>query len=473
MIRSAVRESSYRFRATFRHRWAGYLTLVVLIGLIGGVALASAAGARRTQSSFPTYLASTNPSDVQLFTEFDPITGIGHSEKVDAAVARVPYVARAVDVVGFDGTLQVLGHHDSTRVPGEAPPSVEGSTNGEYATTDRLTVVKGRMADPTRLDELVMSSGAAAQYGLHIGSTLPVAFFSSAQVGSPAFRGYPKDAPHRIVTFNLVGIVEWSPQVVEDDDAALGNQIAIVTPALTRQLEGCCAFYSYVSLHLAGGPTHESAVVSDVTKLLPQLGPVGGSSTNAPFVAKAERAIRPEAIALGVFGLIAGLAALVINAQVIGRLIRRNAGESAVVRSLGAGPAMVMADGLLGVMGAILAGSLLALGIAVALSPLAPIGPVRPLYPEGGVSFDWTVLGFGFPLFLVLLSAAAVTVAFKVAPHRTITSRTLERSHVWDRAAHAVGLPVSAVLGLRSALRGRPAATRHRSAPRCSVRWWP
>ena len=62
---------------------------------------------------------------------------------------------------------------------------------------------------------------------------------------------------------------------------------------------------------------------------------------------------------------------------------------------------MVMADGLLGVMGAILAGSLLALGIAVALSPLAPIGPVRPLYPEGGVSSDWTVLGFGFPLFLV------------------------------------------------------------------------
>ena len=35
---------------------------------------------------------------------------------------------RAVDVVGFDGTLQVLGHHDSTRVPGEAPPSVEGSS---------------------------------------------------------------------------------------------------------------------------------------------------------------------------------------------------------------------------------------------------------------------------------------------------------------------------------------------------------
>lgn len=54
MIRAVVRESSYRFRSTFRRRRAGYLTRVVLIGLVGGVAMA-AVGARRTQSSFPTY----------------------------------------------------------------------------------------------------------------------------------------------------------------------------------------------------------------------------------------------------------------------------------------------------------------------------------------------------------------------------------------------------------------------------------
>ncbi len=126
MIRAVVRESSYRFRATFRRRWAGYLTLVLLIGLVGGVAMAAVAGARRTQSSFPTYLASTNPSDVQMFTEFGPITKTGYSEKVNEAVARVPYVERAVDVVGFDGTLQVLGHSHVPGVPGEAPPALEG-----------------------------------------------------------------------------------------------------------------------------------------------------------------------------------------------------------------------------------------------------------------------------------------------------------------------------------------------------------
>ena len=56
----------YRFRATFARRWGGYLSLVLLIGLVGGIAMASIAGARRTQSSYPTFLASTNPSDMSV-----------------------------------------------------------------------------------------------------------------------------------------------------------------------------------------------------------------------------------------------------------------------------------------------------------------------------------------------------------------------------------------------------------------------
>jgi hypothetical protein len=459
LIRAVVRESAYRFRATFRGRWGGYLTLVVLIGLMGGVAMAAVAGARRTQSSFPTYLASTNPSDLQMFTEFYPITHTGYSEKVAAAVARVHDVKRAVDVIGFAGTTQALGHTQST-VPGEAPPGLEGSTStdgGEYFSTDRVSVVQGRMADPTRMDEIVMSSGAAAQYGLHVGSTLPVAFFTTAQVREPGFSGYPQDKPYLIVPLKLVGIVEWIPQVVQDDDAALGDQIAVATPALTRRLETCCAYYSYVSLHLDGGARHEAAVVAAVNKVIPNLGPAGGSSTWAPYVAKAERAIRPEAIALGVFGLIAALAALVINGQVISRLVRRNAEEGPVVRALGAGPAMAVADGLVGVVGSIVLGSLLAVAVAVALSPLAPIGPARPVYPDIGMAFDWTVLGFGLLAFVVLLTTAAVLVAYRVAPHR-LAHRTAvpDRDSVWKAAATA-GLPPSAVLGIRSALGSRSA----------------
>ena len=43
------RASWYRFSATFRHKWGSYLTISLLLGLIGGLAMGSLAAARRTQ----------------------------------------------------------------------------------------------------------------------------------------------------------------------------------------------------------------------------------------------------------------------------------------------------------------------------------------------------------------------------------------------------------------------------------------
>jgi hypothetical protein len=278
-----VWEASYRFRACFRSRWGGYLALLLLIGVVGGVAMAAVAGARRTQSSFPVYLASTNPGDVQVFTEFDPITGTGYSPGVDRAIARVRYVRRAVDVIGFDGTLQPLRPARFGGVPGQAPPTFEGSPDGEYFTQDRVSVVQGRMANPSRSNEMVMSAGAAAETGLRVGSALRLAFFTTAQVNSPSFAGYPADKPHLDIRLKLVGIVKDAAQIVEDDDAALGNQLTVITPALTRRLESCCAYYSYVSLQLDGGTRHQAAVLSAVRKITPDLGQAGGRRRMLPW----------------------------------------------------------------------------------------------------------------------------------------------------------------------------------------------
>lgn len=44
----------------------GYLSIVLLIGLAGGIVMGSVAAARRTQSSYPRFLASTNPSDLTI-----------------------------------------------------------------------------------------------------------------------------------------------------------------------------------------------------------------------------------------------------------------------------------------------------------------------------------------------------------------------------------------------------------------------
>ena len=58
---------------------------------------------------------------------------------------------------------------------------------------------------------------------------------------------------------------------------------------------------------------------------------------------------------------------------------------------------MTVGDGLPGVLGAVVAGALLACAVAVGLSPLGPLGSVRAVYPYRGPAFDWTVLGGGLP----------------------------------------------------------------------------
>jgi hypothetical protein len=170
--------------------------------------------------------------------------------------------------------------------------------------------------------------------------------------------------------------------------------------------------------------------------------------------------VKPLSIALGVFGAVAALAALLIAIQAISRQLRDADGDLTVLRALGAGPTTIAADGLMGILGALVIGSLLAAVVAVALSPLSPLGPVRPVYPGSPVAFDWTVLGFGLLVLIGGLGAIAVALAHRGAPHR-VARRSQLSAPGFSKAVAAVassGLPAPAVVGVRFALdsgRGR------------------
>jgi hypothetical protein len=47
-----------------RARWRGWAVLVVLLAVAGGAVLAAAAGARRTATAYPRFLAASHASDV-------------------------------------------------------------------------------------------------------------------------------------------------------------------------------------------------------------------------------------------------------------------------------------------------------------------------------------------------------------------------------------------------------------------------
>ena len=455
MRSSTLRAATYRFRATFGQRWGDYLTLIVLIGLLGGVALGAIAGARRTQSSYVTYLGTIHPSDLQIFTTFanSSIGGsLGYDPATNAEILRLPFVHGMDTIVGFDGNLDFV-HGEHLRIqPGAKPPVFEGATGGEYRTQDAAHLVSGRLADPNNPHEAIMNAQAAKEMGLHIDSVLRIGLNSDAQEIAMSAPTGPSSLPAaRVFTVRMVGIVVFPQDVDENDYDRLGSAEVLFSPAETRQIATCCAYYSDGALKLAGGSAHIGSVESELTRFglaVPQV----GFQTWGPAIAAADRAIKPVSVALAVFGGLAALSLLFVVIQVTSRQMRRHADETALLRALGAGPAMTMADGVLGMIGAIIVGCVVAVAVSVALSPLFPLGPVRPVYPVS-VAFDATVLGLGFAALVVVLSGVALLEAYRLDLRlRSRAGRVVRPPSIGTRLAAAVGLPAAAVTGVRFAV---------------------
>jgi len=336
-------------RTTFRHRWGGYLSLVILVALIGGLGLGSLAAARRTQSSFSTFLASTNPSDltVSVYSGGVSTANPNYDPALTAAIARLPHVrhvAAAIDVTGApltpDGSPR-LG------VTGEAYPVA--SVNGLLFTQDRVAVLEGRMSSPTRPDEIVMAPQVARQFGFHLGQVIPYGFYSDAQQNLPGF-GTKAVAPALRADLKLVGLATLNSGIVQDDVDNLPT-LTPLTPAFARevlarhgeQFTGALIF----GIQTKGGAVSVPAVEREVNALIPT-GVIATDHALAPVVDKADRSLKPISIALGVFGAIALFAALLIAAQLMARRCRVDRGELGVLRALGASPSETVLDSLIG-----------------------------------------------------------------------------------------------------------------------------
>ena len=170
-----LRVAWYRFRFTFGGRWGGYLTIVLVVGLLGGLAMGVVGAARRTQSSFPTYLASTNPSNLSVST----------GTVAESLLAHLPDVRR---VEGADVLNELpLGPNGAPKVGPSTNEVFTVGSEGLFFNEDRVTAIEGRMADPNRANEAVVTSEAAQLLGLHVGQAASVGFYTNDQTSLPGF----------------------------------------------------------------------------------------------------------------------------------------------------------------------------------------------------------------------------------------------------------------------------------------------
>ena len=445
MIREIGRIAWYRLRLDLPRRWGSYVGIVLLVAFVGGIALGSIAGARRSESAFPTFLKGTNPSDLAI--------DVGtYNPKILGEIARLPQVSSLETYVSPNAVPVTASGHVETHSPlftSDFDPIA--SLNGLYFNQDRMTIVQGTRPDPRRPDEAMVDEFAARLYGLHVGTIVRLGFYSNAQLGQSS--GVPTSPASHIVDVRITGIGVANTEVVQDQIDSIPSMI--LTPALTRPLVSCCISYAWSGLKLRQGAADVPAVESEYLHLLPPGYPYYFHVTSV-IENEAQQAVKPESIALAVFGLIAGLATVLIVSQLMARLILLTTEEREVMWYVGARPVSTATDALFGIAISLLLGAVGAAVVAVALSPLLVFGPLQSVVPVTGFSVDWAALGLGALALVVVLIAVAAALNYRGAPGLRAAGRPNRplRAHRITRAAAGVDAPAPAVLGLRFALEG-------------------
>jgi hypothetical protein len=192
------RPAWYRLRAGLRRDWAGYLAVALMVGLVGGVAMAGVAAARRTQSAFPRILAASNASDLDV----DPGP---YSARVVGQIWRLPRVRSAESYVALYGLRALRSGFADPRTSFNQQVELVGSLDGLYFDQDRVIITSARRANPGRQGEIVISEQTARRFGLRTGQSLTVNLYSPQQANNPGFDPMTRQPVHR-VRLTITGI---------------------------------------------------------------------------------------------------------------------------------------------------------------------------------------------------------------------------------------------------------------------------
>jgi hypothetical protein len=434
-----VNAAFYYWRATRRRTRRRVLVVAIVYGLLGTVALAALAGARRTDSAYGRYLASIHASDVSVDVPGPVLASIREIE-------HLPGVESAAAWLGLGAEPVVHGRLDDSW----QTDALIGSLDGEYFRQDRMTVIAGRLPRLDATGQIALTPQLARFFGVGVGGRVTYEFGRiNPQTGATVLAGSS--------TFTVTALVDIPPVLVDQFDDVAG---AVLPPAATaRHLDGEFG-WGWVALRLragtAGIPALQRELAGPEAVLDRAMGvPAGTYSFDIRrqdvVHRQAQQAIEPQAIALAVFGAVAALALLVLVGQGLAQLLNASAAGLPAMRAVGATRAQIaLAISLDGVV-SILGGTALAAGGAVAVSPLAPVGPVRAFDPARGFQADAVVLAGGGAALAVLLLGVLAGLVWR-SVRWSAGSVSAGRSSSIAGAAAAAGLPVTAVAGIRAAL---------------------
>jgi ABC-type lipoprotein release transport system permease subunit len=437
-----------RLRAELRSNLRSWVAISLLIGLAVGLVIAAAAGARRTETAVPRSAAASQLSDVT-------VSQSGYSNLDLAQIERLP----GVEYAYRNDNFFFVGKTDRGRNLDVGKSGLIASADSAVGVSrDAPKILYGRRADPNRVDEAVADEEAARLLGLHVGSRFTARFATAGQLRSfletEDARPFPVRGPAQ--TFKVVGITAVFSTVSSNYSETQ------LTPAFYRAQEKRLARSPQFGVYLDRGQAGVPAFEAQVERLPGGRG--AGFRTRDDYLSEVQRAVHVQAAALWVLAGLAGVVAFLVLAQAFARQTFTQASDYPVLRALGMTTRELTQVSLARTVSIAAVGVVLAVGVAIALSPLGPVGSLaRKAEPDPGASVDALVIGIGAAAALALLVAAATLPARRAAradgPADGRVPNSANASPIGTRLARA-GLPPALVTGVRMALepgRGRTA----------------
>jgi ABC-type lipoprotein release transport system permease subunit len=401
---------------------------LVVLGLLAGVtaalAMATFAGARRTDTALARLDKVTNAPDAIIFASQ---AGDFHADW--SRLAARPEIAQlAVWDLFF---CNIDGQ------PGGVLMASAG--DGWLSHIDKPVVLSGRMFNPKADDEIVVNDQVAKVEGVHVGDVLHVQAFASDQPEATS----PPHGP--MINLRVVGVVRTAEELLFIPEVLL-------SPGVVAKYGHEAIFDPNAVVRLKGGAAGMTALRRDVNSLVAPGVPVLDLHDTSRRVTTS---LAVESFALYMIALALVLAGGLLIGQVLSRSLAFIGDDVASLRAMGMTRLQIASAATLSTALAVVVALVVGLAGAVALSPLFPLGLGRTVDPDVGTHADWTALGAGAALITAALIGGAILLALAASAREAGRARA-ERSAVVSWLGRVA--PVPAAIGARMALERGPGA---------------
>lgn len=388
-------------RSELRHGWRSLILVGVLFAVTIGVVLGLVAGARRAGSAVDRFAVASALPDITMFVGEEPPAALLQRLATDERIASVARGTVALAAGGVD--------------PGPNAQTLIGSSEGSIGGFGRPLLVDGRYPMPGARDEVVVNTLGADVGGIAAGDRI-------SMVARPCFELDCELIPLGEVT--VVGVVRLSLDLV--DDAAVNTIFGAGPGLLNGAWRQAAVPGTILFLHVTNG-VGGARLDALVDELSTELGGPGDVSATRADIDTADRTADLQARALWIAAGVAALAGAAATALVTSRHLQRRTSDAAVLAAIGLDRTHRTFAASLSMVPAVVIGVAAGLGIAIATSPLFPLGLTRLAEPDPGVRVDVAALALGalgaavFVAALTTLSAARWARTFAPAPSSTRT----------------------------------------------------